>query len=93
MHFITLRSLTQPCMAAYCLYCKTYDPGISAGSANQCILGDMYLRSNPSRKLIGVRHDHICSVSSNNCSRKVEVSRDRLMVVTNGRLQCCINVD
>ncbi len=41
MHFITLRSLTQPCMAAYCLYCKTYDPGISAGSANQCILKDI----------------------------------------------------
>ncbi len=45
-----LRSLTQPCMTAYCIQQNTYDPGISLGSANQCILGDVYLRSNLSRK-------------------------------------------
>ena len=31
----------KPCMTAYCLYYNTYDPGISPGSANQCILGGM----------------------------------------------------
>ncbi len=30
---------------------KIYDPDISPGSANQYILGDMYLRSSLSRKL------------------------------------------
>ena len=50
MHFNALRSLTQPCMTAYCFYHNTYDPGISPGSANQYILGDMYLRSSLSRK-------------------------------------------
>ncbi len=46
MHFNALRSLTQPCMTAYCPYHSTYDPGASPGSANQCILGDVRLRSN-----------------------------------------------
>ncbi len=50
MHFNALRSLTQPCMTAYCIRRNTYDPGISPGSANQCILEDVYLRSNLSRK-------------------------------------------
>ena len=50
MHFSALRGLTQPCLTAYCILHITYDPGISPGSANQCILGDMYLRSNLSRK-------------------------------------------
>ena len=31
---------------------RVNDPGISPGSANQCILGDMYLRSNLPRKWI-----------------------------------------
>ncbi len=35
---------------ACCLYHNTYDPDILPGSANQCILGDMYLRSNLPRK-------------------------------------------
>ena len=52
MHFSALRGLTQPCLTAYCILHITYDPGISPGSANQCILGDMYLRSNLSRKLV-----------------------------------------
>ena len=52
MHFTALRSLTQPCMTAYCILHNTYDPGISPGSANQCILGDVYLRSNLSRILM-----------------------------------------
>ncbi len=46
-----LRSLTQPCRTAYCPNHSTYDPCISPGFANQCILGDMYLRSNLSREL------------------------------------------
>ena len=50
MHFKALRNLTQPCMTAYCTQHNTYDPGISPGSADQCILGDVYLRSNLSRK-------------------------------------------
>jgi len=29
----------------YCICHNTYDPGISPGSANQCILGDVCLRS------------------------------------------------
>lgn len=37
-------------MTAYRLYNTTYDPGISPGSANQCIIGDMYLRPNISRE-------------------------------------------
>ena len=41
------------CMTAYCIYHITYDPGISPGSTNECILGDvyMYLRSKLSRSL------------------------------------------
>ena len=42
MHFNALRSLTQPCMTAYCIHHNTYDSGISPGSANQCVLGDVY---------------------------------------------------
>jgi len=38
MRFSALRSLTQPCMTAYCICHNTYDPGISPGSANKCIL-------------------------------------------------------
>ena len=48
-------AVAQPCMTAYYLYHNTYDPGISPGSANQCILGDVYLRSNLSRKTFGVQ--------------------------------------
>ena len=55
MHFSALRGLTQPCLTAYCILHITYDPGISPGSANQCILGDMYLRSNLSRKIVSAR--------------------------------------
>ncbi len=51
MQFTALRSLTQPCMTAYCIHHNTYDPGISPGAANQCILGDVYLRSYLSREL------------------------------------------
>ena len=50
MHFSALRGLTQPCLTAYCILHITYDPGISPGSANQCILGDVYPRSNLSRE-------------------------------------------
>ena len=46
-----LRSLTQPCMTACCIYHNTYDPGILPGSVNQCILGNVYLRSHLSREL------------------------------------------
>ncbi len=42
--------IAQPCMTAYCICHNTDDPGISPGSANQSILGDVYLRSNLSRK-------------------------------------------
>ncbi len=56
MHSTAERSLTQPCMTAYCLRHNTCDPGISPGSANQCILGDMhtYLRSNLPSKVPGI---------------------------------------
>ncbi len=37
MHFSALRCLTQPCITAYCIWHITYDPGISPGSANQCM--------------------------------------------------------
>lgn len=37
-------------MNAYCVHHNTYDPGTSAGSANQCILGDVCLKSNLSRE-------------------------------------------
>ncbi len=36
----------------YCIYPHTYDPGISQGSINQCILGDVYLGSNQSKQLV-----------------------------------------
>jgi len=42
MRFNALSSLTQPCMTACCILHNTYDPGISLGSANQCILGDVF---------------------------------------------------
>ena len=45
MHFSALLSLTQLCLTAHCIQHITYDPGILPGSANQCILGDVYLSS------------------------------------------------
>ena len=51
MQFIALRSLTQPCMTTYCPYHNTYDPGTSPSSANHCILWDVYLRFNLSKKV------------------------------------------
>ena len=60
IHFSALRSLTQPCLTAYCVLHITYDPGISPGSANQCILGDVYLRSN----LSGNQHIHACNATN-----------------------------
>ena len=36
----------------YCIYPHTYDPGISQGSINQCILGDVYLGSTQSKQLV-----------------------------------------
>jgi len=51
MHFNASRSLTQPlldCMLYLTQY--PYDPGTLPSSANQCILGNVYLRSN-SREL------------------------------------------
>ncbi len=82
MHFNALHSLTQPCMTAYCLCHNTYDPGILPGCANQCILGDMYLRSSLSRKqhlhvrqpamarLLACRLDHL-----RNCTSVVSLCR------------------
>ena len=52
MQFTALRSLRQPCMTAYCIHHTTYDPGVSPGSANQCVPGDVYLRCTLSRKWI-----------------------------------------
>jgi len=52
MHFNASRSLTQPlldCMLYLTQY--LYDPGILPSSANQCILGNVYLRSNLPRAL------------------------------------------
>ncbi len=57
IHFHELRSLTQPCMTAHCINHNSYDPGISPGSVNQCILGDVFLRSNLSRELMVVQHN------------------------------------
>ena len=51
MHFSALRSLIQPlldCMLYLTQY--LYDPDILPSSANQCILGNVSLRSNPERK-------------------------------------------
>ncbi len=53
MHFSALRSLTQPlldCILYLTLTPYPYDPGTLPSSANQCILGNVYLRSNLSRK-------------------------------------------
>ncbi len=55
MHFNALRSLTQPLLD--CILYLTqhpYDPGTLPGSADQCILGNVYLRSNLSRKAVAV---------------------------------------
>ncbi len=51
-NFNAARSLTQPLLD--CILYLTqhpYDPGTLPSSANQCILGNVYLRSNLSRKL------------------------------------------
>ncbi len=51
MHFNASRSLTQPLLD--CILYLTqylYDPGILPSSANQCMLGKVYLRSNLSRE-------------------------------------------
>ena len=53
MHFSASRSLTQPllgCILYPTLTQYPYDPGTLPSSANQCILGNVYLRSNLSRK-------------------------------------------
>ncbi len=55
MHFSASRSLTQPLFDCMCILYLTltqypYDPGTLPGSADQCILGNVYLRSNLSRK-------------------------------------------
>jgi len=47
--FTNTESMSNP-VTAYLLYDNTYDPGTSPGSANQCILGDVYLRSNLPRQ-------------------------------------------
>jgi len=52
LHFSALSSLTQPllgCRLYLPLTQYPYDPGALPSSANQCILGKMYLRSNLSR--------------------------------------------
>ncbi len=54
MHFSASRSLTQPlldCILYLTLTQYPYDPGTLPSSANQCILGNVYLRSNLSREL------------------------------------------
>jgi len=51
MHFNASRSLTHSLLD--CMLYPTqylYDPGTLPSSANQCILGNVYLRSNLSRK-------------------------------------------
>ena len=53
MHFSATRSLTQPlldCILYLTLTQHRYDPGTLTSSANQCILGKVYLRSTPSRE-------------------------------------------
>ncbi len=53
MHFSALRSLTQPlvdCILYLTLTQYPYDPGTLPSSANQCILGNVYLRSHLSRE-------------------------------------------
>ena len=62
----------------YCTYCSkkglhilctTYDPGISPGSANQCIFGDMYLRSDLSR-VHGFAYSICCGPKTSACTVK-----------------------
>ena len=55
MHFSASRSLTQPLLGCIRMLYLTltqypYDPGTLPSSANQCILGKVYLRSNLSRE-------------------------------------------
>ena len=45
-----VRNMLASQWGAYCIYHNTYDPGTSPGSANQCTSGNVYLRSNLSRK-------------------------------------------
>jgi len=47
---MTIQSSTQPITSFSKV--DTDDPGISWGSANQCILGDVYPRSNLLRKVV-----------------------------------------
>ncbi len=60
MHFSASRSLTQPLLDCIRILYLTltqypYDPGTLPSSANQCILGNEYLRSNLSRKAVDCR--------------------------------------
>ena len=59
MHFETLCSLRQPCMTAHCTI--LYEPGILPGSVNQCISGNVCMRS----------------ASSRNCTLKIASEGDR----------------
>ncbi len=59
MHFNAFQCIAQPNTVLHdcILYLpQYYDPGISPGSANQCILGGVYLRSNISRNT--TKHVH-----------------------------------
>ncbi len=54
MNFSASRSLPQPlfdCILYLTLTQYPYDPGTLPGSADQCILGNVYLRSNLSWKV------------------------------------------
>jgi len=44
MHLMAMRSLTQLCLTGYCINYHNHNPGVSLGSANQCIFGKVYLR-------------------------------------------------
>ena len=52
-HFHSWRNVTQPCLMKQCIWCNLCDPGILPSSANKCVLGNVYLRSNVTRTHIG----------------------------------------
>lgn len=56
-----MRSLRQPCMIALYLTQDLHDPGIWSGSADRCILENMFLRTNLSRRRWYQTSQRVCA--------------------------------
>ncbi len=73
---VTPTTTARVCPHKPSVYHNIYDPGISPGSANQCILGDVYLRSNLSMEP---------SMSQAKCPRPIDAYLETKEVTVNAR--------